>query len=97
VVDAWRTLERGGIDEISIRAGTVCAVEGIVRHVREEILLGCVDGIPSAAMVAAAGGDSGAAGRLRDKDYCHHLQAITDNVLVVTIYWYLSSSNLSCS
>jgi hypothetical protein len=66
-------LERGGTDEISIRAGTVCTVKGIMRRVREEILLGCVDGIPSATAAAAAGGDDDAAGRLWDKDYCHRL------------------------
>jgi hypothetical protein len=74
----------------------VCTVKGIVWHVREEILSGCVDGIPSAAAAAAAGGDVGAARRSRDKDYRHCLQAITDKVLAVTIYWYLSLSNLSC-
>jgi hypothetical protein len=89
-------LERGGTDEISIRAGTVCAVKGIAQHVREEILLGCVDGILSAAAAAAAGGDIGAAGRSRDKDYHLCLQAIAYNVLAVMIYWYRSLSNLSC-
>jgi hypothetical protein len=74
----------------------MCVVKGIARRVREEILLGCVDGIPSAVVAAAAGGDNGAAGRSRDKDYRHRLQAIAENVLAVTIYWYLSSSNLSC-
>jgi hypothetical protein len=69
---------------------------GIARRVREEILSGCVDGIPSVAAAAAAGGDDGAAGRSRDKDYRHRLRAIADKVLAVTIYWYLSSSNLSC-
>ncbi len=72
----------------------MCAVEGIARCVREEILSGCVDDIPSAAAAAAAGGDDGAAGRSRDKDYRHRLRAIADNVFAVTIYWYLSSSNL---
>ncbi len=51
-----RTLEQGGTDEISIRVGTVCVVKGIAQRVREEILLGCVNGIPSAAAVAASGG-----------------------------------------
>jgi hypothetical protein len=74
----------------------VCAVDGIARRVREEILSGCVDGIPSAAAAAAARGDDDAAGRSRDKDYRHRLRAIADKVLAVTIYWYLSSSNLSC-
>jgi hypothetical protein len=89
-------LEWGGTDEISIRASNVCAVEGIAWRVREEILLGCVDNIPSVAAAAAARGDNGAAGRLQDKDYRHRLQAIADNVLAVTIYWYLSLSILSC-
>jgi hypothetical protein len=51
----------------------VCAVEGITRRVREEILSGYVDGIPSAAVAAAAGGDDGAAGISQDKDYRHRL------------------------
>jgi hypothetical protein len=88
-------LERGGTNGISIRAGTVCAVEGFAWRIREEILLGCVNGIPSAVAVAAAGGDNGVARRSRDKDYCHHLQAVADNMLAMTIYWYLPSSNLS--
>ncbi len=96
MVDAQRTLEQGGTDEISIWAGTMYMVEGIVWHVREEILSGCVGGIMSAATTAAAGGDNGMAERLWDKDYCHHLQSIADNVLAMTIDWYLSSSNLSC-
>jgi hypothetical protein len=65
VVDAQRMLEQGGTDEISIRAGTVCAVEGIVRRVREEVLSGCVGGMPSA--VAAAGGDGCKGGRSRKR------------------------------
>jgi hypothetical protein len=90
-------LEQGGTNEISIRVGTVCAVEGIAWHVREEILLGCVNGILSTvAAAAAAGGGNGAAGSSRDKDYRHRLRAIADNMLAVTIYWFLSSSNLSC-
>jgi hypothetical protein len=89
-------LEQGGTNEISIRAGTVCAVEGIAWHVREEILSGCVNGIPSVVVVAAARGDNSVVGRLRDKDYHHRLQAIADKVLAVMIYWYLSLSNLSC-
>jgi hypothetical protein len=87
-------LERGGTNEISIRAGTVCAVEGIAWHVREEILSGCVDGILPAAAAAAARGDNVTVGRSRDKDYRHCLRAIVDKVLAVTIYWYLSSSNV---
>jgi hypothetical protein len=89
-------LERGGTDEISIRAGTVCTVKGITWHVRKKILLGCVDGIPSAAEAAAARGDVGAAGRLRDKDYRHCLRLIGYNVLAVTIYQHYSLRNLSC-
>ncbi len=54
--DAGRMLERGGTEEISIMGGTMCTVEGIVRRVREEILWGCVGGIPSAAAAAVAGG-----------------------------------------
>ncbi len=62
-VDARRMLEWGKTDEISIRVGTVCAVKGIVWHVREEILLVCIGGIPSAvAAAAAARGDDGAGG-----------------------------------
>jgi hypothetical protein len=97
-VNAWRTLEQGGTDEISIRGGTLCAVNGIVRGVREEILLGCLGGIPSVAAAvavaaAATGGDEGAGGRLQDKDYHHHLRAIVDNVSAMTasavmINWY---------
>ena len=89
-VDARRTLERGGTDEISIRAGTVCAVEGIVRRVREEVLSGCVGGMPSAAAAAAAaGGDGCEAGRSRDEDRRRRLRAIADDVSAVTIDWYL--------
>jgi hypothetical protein len=59
-------------------------------------LRGYVDNILSAMAAAAARGDDGMAGRLRDKDYCHRLQAIAYNVLAVAIYWYLLMSNLSC-
>jgi hypothetical protein len=90
-VDARRTLERGGTDEISIRAGTVCAVEGIVRRVREEVLSGCVGGMPSAAAAAAAAavGDSCEGGRSRDEDRRRRLRTIADEVSAVTIDWYL--------
>jgi hypothetical protein len=72
-IDARRTLERGGTNEISIRAGTVCAVEGIVRRVRvrEEVLSWCVGGMPSAvAAAAAAGGDGCEGGRSWDAAAC---------------------------
>jgi hypothetical protein len=100
MVDGRRTLERGGVDEISIRAGTVVAVEDIVRRVREEILKG-VGVVPTkttkttttAAAVADDGGDGGdAEGRSRDDDddgYRHRLRAIADDVSAVTIDWYL--------
>ncbi|KAL3772098.1 hypothetical protein ACHAW5_004936 [Stephanodiscus triporus] len=52
-VDRRTTLERGGIDEISIRAGTVSAVEGIVRRVREII----VSSVVANKSTAAEGGD----------------------------------------
>jgi hypothetical protein len=48
-VNAWRTLEWGGTNKISIRVGTVCVVKGITQCVREETLSGCIGGIPSAA------------------------------------------------
>jgi len=100
MVDGRTTLERGGVDEISIRAGTVVAVEDIVRRVREEILRG-VGVVPTntttTATAAAAddGGDGGdAEGRTRDDDddddgYRHRLRAIADDVSAVTIDWYL--------
>jgi len=104
MVDGRRTLERGGVDEISIRAGTVVAVEDIVGRVREEILKGVGGVVPTktttapAAAAAAAddGGDGGdAEGRSRDGDdddddgYRHRLRAIADDVSAVTIDWYL--------
>jgi hypothetical protein len=39
-VNARRMLERGRTDEISIRAGAVCMVEGIVQRIGEKILFG---------------------------------------------------------
>ena len=47
LVDGQVELEKGGIDEVSIRAGTVVAVEEIVQKVKEEIISS-----------VAAGGDS---------------------------------------
>jgi len=38
LVDGQVELEKGGIDEVSIRAGTVVAVEEIVQKVKEEII-----------------------------------------------------------
>jgi len=75
LVDGKVELEKGGADEVSIRAGTVVAVEEIVRKVKELILSNDSDD------------DDGGGGRSsRSED---DLRKLAKDVSAVTVDWYL--------
>ncbi len=84
MVDGRTTMEKGGIDEISIRAGTVMAVEEIVQRVREKIRSRRNNATTTTTTTTTA--ESGNDSVVRSRD---DLRRIADEVSSVTIDWYL--------
>lgn len=80
LVDDKVELDKSGIDEVSIRAGTVVAVEEIVQRVKKNIIVSR----SSVATTTAAGCIINSGERSQGD-----LQRLADDVSAVTVDWYL--------